>query len=142
MKVSGKSLRVPTDSRHCARVASIGSGMGFILIVLHSALFAAIAPELTPRSALIRTGPIPGVRFNSGLTICDEELRHGRWVSRYWESSGQIVADIQLDAEREQMDTLPVDAFNLEAVGKGRNFPVRGNGSEPANPKFRIPRNY
>jgi hypothetical protein len=58
------------------------------------------------------------VRFNSGLTICDEELRHGRWVSRYWESSGQIVADIQVDAEREQMDALPVDGFKLEIEGQ------------------------
>ncbi|MGA7633160.1 MAG: hypothetical protein WCB11_20545, partial [Terriglobales bacterium] len=66
----------------------------------------AVAAEQGPRSARIRTGAFPGVRFNSGLTVCDEELRHGRWVSRYWDSSGQIVADIQIDAEREQMDTL------------------------------------
>src|ERR1700692_1550926 len=117
MEVSGKSLGAPTDSRHGARLASIGAGLGFILI-LHSVLFAAIAPELAPRSAVIRAGPVPGVRFNSGLTICDEELRHGRWVSRYWESSGQIVADIQVDAEREQMEALPVDGFKLEIEGQ------------------------
>jgi len=68
------------------------------------------------------------VRFSSGLTVCDEELRHGRWVSRYWESSGQVVADIQLEAERQQMDALPSTRSNLK--WKGRSFPVRGNGSE------------
>jgi alpha-galactosidase len=95
--------------------------MGAVLscfLLLHSVLFAATVPELNPRSAVIRTGPIPGVRFSSGLTVCDEELRHGRWVSRYWESSGQIVADIQIDAERQQMDALPVDAFKLEIEGQ------------------------
>jgi alpha-galactosidase len=85
---------------------------------LHSFLFATVAAEPGPRSAFIRSGPVPGVRFSSGLTVCDEELRNGRWVSRYWESSGQIVADIQLDAERQQMDTLPVDAFKLEIEGQ------------------------
>ncbi len=74
--------------------------------------------EQGPHSALIRTGPIPGVRFSSGLTVCDEELRNGRWVSRYWDSSGQIIADIQIDAERQQMDTLPVDAFKVEIEGQ------------------------
>ncbi len=90
----------------------------FFLLLLQSFLFAAVATEQGPRSALIRTGLFPGVRFNSGLTVCDEELRKGRWVSRYWDSSGQIVADIQVDAEREQMDTLPIDAFRLEIEGQ------------------------
>jgi alpha-galactosidase len=85
-----------------------------LLSSLHLYLFAAVAPEAGPRSAFIRNGQFPGVRFTSGLTVCDEELRNGRWVSRYWESSGQIVADIQIDAERQQMDALPVDAFKLE----------------------------
>jgi alpha-galactosidase len=90
----------------------------YCFLLLRLILFAAIAPELSSRSAVIRTGPFPGVRFSSGLTVCDEELRHGRWVSRYWESSGQVVADIQLEAERQQMDALPVDAFKLEMEGQ------------------------
>lgn len=89
-----------------------------LLSSLHSFVFATAAPDPGPRSAFIRTGQFPGARFTSGLTVCDEELRHGRWVSRYWESSGQIVADIQIDAERQQMDTLPVDAFKLEIEGQ------------------------
>ena len=84
----------------------------------HSLLFAAVQTEPGPRSAFFRTGEFPGVRFTSGLTVCDEELRNGRWVSRYWDSSGQIVADIQIDAERQQMDTLPIDAFKLEMEGQ------------------------
>jgi alpha-galactosidase len=81
-------------------------------------LSAAATTEHGPRSAFIRTGQFPGIRFNSGLTVCDEELRNGRWVSRYWDSSGQVIADIQIDAERQQMDTLPVDAFKLEIEGQ------------------------
>ena len=81
-------------------------------------LFAAITTEQGPRSAFVRTGQFPGIRFNSGLTVCDEELRNGRWVSRYWDSSGQVIADIQIDAERQQMDTLPIDAFKLEIEGQ------------------------
>jgi alpha-galactosidase len=102
-----------------------------------SFLFAAAAPENGPRSAVVRTGSIPGVRFSSGLTVCDEELRNGRWVSRYWESSGQIVADIQLEAERQQMDTLPVDAFKLEVEGQelsGTWKWIGANQSEVHNP--------
>lgn len=88
------------------------------LLLAHTLSLGATVPAQGPRSAFIRTGSFPGVRFNSGLTICDEELRNGRWVSRYWESSGQIVADIQIEAERPQMDTLPVDAFKLEIEGQ------------------------
>jgi alpha-galactosidase len=87
-------------------------------LFLNSLACAAVMAESGPRSALIRTGSFPGVRFSSGLTICDEELRNGRWVSRYWDSSGQIVADIQIDGEREQMNTLPIDAFELEMEGQ------------------------
>jgi len=95
----------------------IAAALGCFLL-FHLTLFAATAPDLSPRSAFIRTGLVPGVRFSSGLTVCDEELRHGRWVNRYWESSGQIVAQNQLEAERQQMDALPVDAFKLEIEGQ------------------------
>lgn len=108
-----------------------------LLLLLPSFLFAAAAAEQASRSALIRTGQIPGVRFSSGLTICDEELRNGRWVSRYWESSGQVVADIQIDAERPQMDLLPVDAFRLEIEKQelsGTWKWIAANKSEVHNP--------
>jgi alpha-galactosidase len=108
--------RTPGNSRSRAYVAGICSFC--FVCLLHSFLFAASPTGQGPRSAFVRTGTIPGVRFSSGLTVCDEELRNGRWVSRYWDSSGQIIADIQIEAERPQMDRLPVDAFKLEMEGQ------------------------
>jgi alpha-galactosidase len=117
MKVPGSLIRTPCNSRNWTRIAGVCS-ISCSFLILHSFLLAVVLPEAGPRSGFVRTGPIPGVRFSSGLTVCDEELRNGRWVSRYWESSGQIVADIQIDAERQRMDSLPVDAFKLEIEGQ------------------------
>lgn len=106
-------------------------------LFLPSFLFAAVPAEQGPHSAFIRSGQIPGVRFTSGLMVCDEELRNGRWLSRYWDSSGQIIADIQIDAERQRMDTLPVDAFKLEIEGQelsGTWKWIGANKSEVQNP--------
>lgn len=116
MRFSGKVVRTPDNPRNWASVASSYAAICLFLI-LHSSQLAA-APQTSPRSAYLRTGQFPGVRLNSGLTVCDEELLNGRWVSRYWDSSGQIIADIQVDAERQQMETLPVDAFKLEMEGQ------------------------
>src|ERR1700730_548285 len=112
MRFSGKVVRTPDNPRNWVSVA-ISYAAICLFLILHSSPLAA-APQTGPRSAYLRSGQLPGVRFSSGLTVCDEELRNGRWVSRYWESSGQIVSDIQIDAERTQMDNLPVDAFRLE----------------------------
>jgi alpha-galactosidase len=116
MKSSGGTIRRPSDTRIWASLLAIFSS--FCLASTALCVFAEATQGDGPRAALVRTGPIPGVRFSSGLTVCDEELRSGRWVSRYWESSGQIVADIQIEAERRQMDALPVDAFKLEIEGQ------------------------
>jgi alpha-galactosidase len=136
MGFSGDIVRTDSTCRVWTSITNTIAAL-CLLISLHSFLFAAITPEQGPRSALIRTGQFPGVRFSSGLTVCDEELRHGRWVSRYWESSGQIVADIQIDAERQQMDTLPVDAFKLEIEGQdlaGTWKWIKAEKSEIRNP--------
>jgi alpha-galactosidase len=117
MDFAGEIVHAENTCRVWAFIARTTAAL-CLLCFLHSSLLAVVAPETGSRSALIRTGQFPGVRFTSGLTVCDEELRNGRWVSRYWESSGQIVADIQIDAERQQMDTLPVDAFKLEIEGQ------------------------
>ena len=117
MKFPGGLIRTPCKSRNWTRTAGV-CAIFCSFFLLHSFLFAAPPPDQGPRSAFVRTGPIPGVRFGSGLTVCDEELRNGRWVSRYWESSGQVVADIQIEGERQQMDSLPVDAFKLEIEGQ------------------------
>jgi alpha-galactosidase len=105
------------NRRRWAFFASIFAALVFFCL-LNPSLVAAVAPEQGPRSAVIRTGMFPGVRFSSGLTICDEELRNGHWLSRYWDSSGQIVPEIHLEAERQQMDALPVDAFKLDIEGQ------------------------
>jgi alpha-galactosidase len=117
MRFARDTIRSPGRAHCSAPRAAIRIGFCFFCL-LGSFLSAAASMEPGLRSAVVRTGPIPGVRFSSGLTICDEELRNGRWVSRYWDSSGQIVADIQIDAERQPMDPLPVDAFKLEMEGQ------------------------
>jgi len=117
MDFTDEIVRAESTCRVWAFIANTLAAL-CLLSSLHSSLFGAVAPEAGPYLAFIRTGQFPGVRFTSGLTVCDEELRNGRWVSRYWESSGQTVADIQIDAERQQMDTLPVDAFKLEIEGQ------------------------
>ena len=117
MKFPDGIIRKPSGSRNS--IFLVGICASFCLLApFSSLLFAAVTPDGGPRAAVVRTGPIPGVRFSSGSTVCDEELRNGRWVSRYWESTGQIVADIQMDGERQQMDALPVDAFKLEIEGQ------------------------
>ena len=136
MKYPGGSIRTPCNRGNRTRIVVI-CAVFCALPLLHASLFAATSPEPGPRSAVVRSGPIPGVRFSSGLTVCDEELRNGRWVSRYWESSGQVVADIQIDGERQQMDTLPVDAFKLEIEGQylsGTWKWIGANKSELHNP--------
>ncbi len=117
MELLESVVRPRTNSR--VRTSFVNTVAAFCcLACLHTLSFAAVTAESGPRSAFIRSGQFPGVRFTSGLTVCDEELRNGRWVSRYWDSSGQIIADIQIYAERQQMDTLPVDAFQLEIEGQ------------------------
>ena len=117
MKFPDEIIRKPSGSHDSIFLVRICASF-CLLAPFNSLLFAAVTPDGGPRAAVVRTGPIPGVRFNSGSTVCDEELRNGRWVSRYWESTGQIVADIQMDGERQQMDALPVDAFKLEIEGQ------------------------
>lgn len=135
MRFSGKVVRTPDNPRNWVSVTSCYAAICLFLILYASDL--AASPQTGPRSAFLRTGQFPGVRFNSGLTVCDEELRNGRWVSRYWDSSGQIIADIQIDGERQQMDTFPVDAFKLEMEGQelsGTWKWIGENESEVRNP--------
>ncbi len=108
-----------------------------LLILATIALPSVAAPpasEQAYRNALIREGPHPGIRFSSGLAVCDEELRNGRWLSRYWMSSGQIKPEVHLEGERDAREKLPIDAFELSVEGqdlagswrweKGEKFPV------------------
>ena len=66
-------------------------------------------------NASIRTGTEPGVRFSSGLTVCDETLRAGHWVNRYWLSTGLIKPEFHLEGERGRA---ALDAFELSIEGQ------------------------
>ena len=50
--------------------------------------------------------------------VCDEALRNGRWVSRYWLSTGMIKPEFHLDGERAALEKLPIDAFDLAMEGQ------------------------
>jgi alpha-galactosidase len=113
--VSWKIARTPDNPPMLMSVASSYAAICFF-ILLSSPL--AWSLEMGSQSVFIRTGQFPGVRFNSGLTVCDEELRKGRWVSRYWDSSGQVIPDVQVNAERHEMDNFPIDGFKLALEGQ------------------------
>ena len=83
------------------------------------------APE-TYRRAVIRSGPEPGIRFTSGLSVCDEALRNGHWVSRYWLSSGMVKPENHLDHERAAFGNCLSMHFNFR--WKVRASTVPGNG--------------
>src|SRR5216683_7841526 len=87
------------------------------VFVLSFVALSQNTPE-TYRRAVIRPGPEPGIRFSSGLSVCDEALRNGHWVSRYWLSSGMVKPDIHLDHERSIAGKLPLDAFQLSLEGQ------------------------
>ncbi len=80
------------------------------------AAFGANDPTTRGRywAADIHQRPLPGIRLTSGLTICDEALWKGRWVTRYWLSTGFIEPEFHLESEEEKREGLPIDAFHLE----------------------------
>ena len=69
-------------------------------------------------AAVIRQGAEPGIRFSSGLTVTDEALRKGRWINRYWLSTGLIKPEYHLEQENSVMESLPTDAFELAIEGE------------------------
>jgi hypothetical protein len=81
MKLSDSMVRPCGNSRRRTSIASFLAALGYFWL-LYSFALAAVVAEPGPRYAFVRTGQYPGVRFTSGLTVCDEELRNGRWVSR------------------------------------------------------------
>src|SRR5258708_6326154 len=80
---------------------------------------ADLPPPQTYRRAVIhQEGAEPSIRFSSGLTVCDEALRDGHWVSRYWLSTGMIKPENHLENERPSLQGLPLDAFELSMEGQ------------------------
>ena len=80
-------------------------------------LSAAAPPERYSR-AVVRTGGEPGVRYASGLTVCDEALRDGHWINRYWLATGLVKPEFHLEGERNSGVTPLADAFELAVEGR------------------------
>ncbi len=78
----------------------------------------AQSPATSYRNAVVRTTPNPGIRFSSGLMVCDEELYNGRWVNRYWTSTGQIKPEFHLEGQSAARSRLPEDSFQLDIEGQ------------------------
>ena len=94
------------------------SALVFACMLLALLSIPAAAASTAYHDAVVRKDPFPGVRYSSGLTVCDEELRQGRWVGRYWGSSGQIIPEMHLEGGRRSQDMMPVDAFRLQIEGE------------------------
>ncbi|MEN6536988.1 MAG: alpha-galactosidase [Bryobacteraceae bacterium] len=82
------------------------------MAVLHA------APLEKYKRAVIRTEGEPGVRYSSGLTVCDEALREGHWVNRYWLATGMIKPEFHLERESRSRAAAPPDAFELSLEGQ------------------------
>ncbi|MEW6753590.1 MAG: alpha-galactosidase [Candidatus Latescibacterota bacterium] len=80
----------------------------------------------------LRAEPVPGIRYLSGRTVLDEELRGGRLVTRYWNASGQVWPEMHLGGLRWRADQ-PADAFRLGVNGGdlAGGYAWRGAAEEP-----------
>lgn len=90
----------------------------FVVSVIAGAPVLGQNSATSYRNASIRTTPIPGIRFSSGLMVCDEELYNGRWVNRYWTSTGQIKPEFHLEGQSAARSGLPEDSFQLGIEGE------------------------
>jgi alpha-galactosidase len=68
--------------------------------------------------AVIRNEGEPGVRYSSGLTVCDEALRNGHWINRYWLATGMIKPEFHLEGEKSSGVAPVADAFELSVEGQ------------------------
>jgi alpha-galactosidase len=59
-----------------------------------------------------------GIRLTSGLTVCDEVLWKGRWVNRYWLSTGFTEPEFHYAGAEERLAGLPTDGFQLAIEGQ------------------------
>lgn len=69
--------------------------------------------------------------------VCEEELYNGRWVNRYWTSTGQIKADFHIEGQSQTRSGLPIDSFQLGIEGQdlaGSWQWLRASQSRVSNP--------
>ncbi|MBS1873759.1 MAG: alpha-galactosidase [Acidobacteria bacterium] len=83
-------------------------------------LAAVSSAAETYSNAAIRSGPEPGVRFSSGLMVCDETLRNGHWMNRYWLATGLIKPEFHLPAGRATPDSFELAIEGQELGGSWR----------------------
>ncbi len=84
-------------------------------------LFPILVPAATPQNytrAVIRTGGDPGVRYHSGLTVCDEALFKGHWTNRYWLATGMVAPEHHLGNSKDAAGRFPTDSFQLSLEGR------------------------
>lgn len=86
--------------------------------LLSALLTSGQATTAQYENAVIRTEGNPGIRLTSGLMVCDEELFQGRWVNRYWTSTGQIKPGVHLEGQSQKRAGLQHDAFQLGIEGQ------------------------
>jgi alpha-galactosidase len=110
-----------------------------IVVLVCASAFAATLEAGKGRywAAEIHQRPLPEIRFTSGLTLCDEALWMGRWVNRYWLSTGMIEPEFHLESQEEGREALPIDAFRLAIEGQDLSGTwrwVKAEKSEVHNP--------
>jgi alpha-galactosidase len=86
-----------------------------VLVILAPALLRSQSTAAKYWNAAINP---PSVRLSSGFMLCDEELYAGRWVNRYWDSTGQIKAGFQMEGQSQARSGLPIDSFQLGIEGQ------------------------
>ena len=123
-------VRIGTDSPKPCRVA--------LVLAFFAAALLHAQPETGKYSnAVVKQSPQPTARLSSGFMLCDEELYQGRWVNRYWTSTGQIKADFHMEGQSQSRSGLPIDAFQLAIEGQdlaGSWRWVKGGQTEVRNP--------
>jgi alpha-galactosidase len=86
-------------------------------LVLSAFLQAAPQPAQYARAA-VRSGEEPGVRYSSGLSVCDEALLKGHWITRYRLATGMVKPEAHLEGIRRTAPEQLVDAFELSLEGQ------------------------
>jgi len=131
-----------TSTNATDRLKRLGKQLGPIcaaIVLLCAAATAARADagKGTYRDAYIHQQPVHGLRFSSRLPIADEALWKGRWVNRYWLSSGMILPEFQMASQAERLEGLPIDSFQLAIEGQDLSGSwrwVKAEKSEVKNP--------